>query len=397
MVESSSETKTKTEEFAQYPELKESYFKVLPMINASIDRFCANLEDPVLLEGLSTVGHYDKSTFAGSISQHSRYVLVTMGGKRGRPFAVHPASGVVLGDKQPYRHFTDLSIIVEVAHKGTVVIDDIEDGTLVRNGVATLHAKLGEEYGDIEQGKTEAINVGNFLYFTAPFFYANYPGVFLSNGIRAPIGRVKKGQIARVVNDELGRAHVGQGADIHWSIRNVLQDSCNLPTAEQYCQMARDKSTYPLAMGLGAILAGATEKQQDVLRGFGEYAGVAFQIKDDLLDLNPNNPNYGEDIRERKVTLPVILTLGQGGKNAARLRKVFSHDYGRVLKEWRWKRARDDVVAVMTESGAIRDAENRAYEFADKAVDLLKKGFPEETKSHLVLEQLIRWGVSRTY
>ena len=157
--------------------------------------------------------------------------------------------------------------------------------------------------------------------------------------------------------------------------------------------MARDKSTFPLATRIGAILGGANPQQKATLIKVGEYAGLAFQIKDDLLDLKPGTTNYGGDIQERKVTLPIVKVFARGDEHSNSLRNLLT---SRMIPMLPWRNLIDEVVEIMNNCGAIQDSEKVAREYADKAINLLREQFQKESKPRITLEELIDYGVTRT-
>ncbi len=368
------------------PRQLESYMEErLPVIEQRLERYVKILTSDELLDKLKTVGGYPQNITREAIDEPVKIAVLRTGGKRVRPFLVYLSHDLVRDGRKPYKFVDDLAAPMDLVHKGTCVIDDIEDKSEERNGLQTLH---------ISHGRDVAINVGNLLYFAYEYFF-DYPELFLSNGNGTKIGKDKEHEIRKAVSQELRRAHYGQGVDIQWSkikLKDLLAGD-RQPSEENYSQMARDKSTFPLATRIGAILGGANPQQKATLIKVGEYAGLAFQIKDDLLDLKPGTTNYGGDIQERKVTLPIVKVFARGDEHSNSLRNLLT---SRMIPMLPWRNLIDEVVEIMNNCGAIQDSEKVAREYADKAINLLREQFQKESKPRITLEELIDYGVTRT-
>ena len=184
-------------------------------------------------------------------------------GKRWRPFLT---AGVWRclgqdGNGAIPESLSKLAVAVECFHKASLVHDDIEDNDAVRYGEKTLH----EEYG-----VAWALNIGDFL---------------LGEGYRLigelEIGAEAKAKILQVAAGGHRTLSLGQGAELWWvghkkalSVKEVLE-------------IFRQKTApaFEVALCLGAIYAGADEKVEEVLRRYSEALGIAYQIRDDLEDI----------------------------------------------------------------------------------------------------------------
>jgi len=158
-----------------------------------------------------------------------------------------------------------LSVLCEMAHNGTLMVDDVEDDSKLRRGKPCIHITYGVDI---------AINAGNALYFLPLLIFKDY---------RAR-GQLNLEQLVRcyeLYNQELLNVHLGQGLDIYWH-----QGHKN-PNVQEYLQMCAYKTGVlaRLSARLGAYLSGASEEVIKSIGRFAEAIGVAFQIQDDLLNI----------------------------------------------------------------------------------------------------------------
>lgn len=183
--------------------------------------------------------------------------------------------------------------VLELFHNAFLIHDDVEDGSLLRRGADTLHRKHGTPI---------AINVGD-----AMFAMALQP---LLGNMRL-LGMGPALRILSLVFEMARESTEGQAMELGW-IRDrhwALQDS-------DYLEMVRKKTsvyTFVTPLLIGATAAGGSDAHRSQLREFGEHLGAAFQIHDDLLNLEDDVTKYGKeawgDLWEGKRTLPVLHTL----------------------------------------------------------------------------------------
>ena len=231
------------------------------------------------------IGEYDCEACTEAIATPI-WNLLERGGKRWRPLLMKLSYFIVGGEnKQLINKF---SIIPELIHNGTLIIDDIEDCSELRRGKPCIHKIFGEDI---------AINAGNMLYY--------FPLLTLIKD--ESLNFETKAKLYGIINEEMIKLSFGQGLDIYWHNTEII------PTEKQYLQMCAFKTGTLARMSakLGAILGNGTEKQINTLGKFAESIGVAFQIQDDILNITNNNwgKDFGEDITERKRTLMAIKTL----------------------------------------------------------------------------------------
>jgi len=220
------------------------------------------------------------------------------GGKRWRPslfLLVIEALG-----KNP-KDFLDFAIIPELIHNGTLVVDDIEDGSKIRREKPCMHLLYGIDI---------AINAGNTMYYL-PLL------TLIKNRDKFPASKLNS--IYEIYILEMINLSFGQAMDIAW--HRGLADADKIEE-KQYLQMCAYKTGTLARMSakIAAVLADANDELTERLGKFAEAIGVAFQIQDDVLDLvgeefAKKKGGLGKDITEGKRTLIVIHTLQKATQN----------------------------------------------------------------------------------
>jgi octaprenyl-diphosphate synthase len=286
--------------------------------------------------------------------------IVAAGGKRLRPLLTVAAARAVAspnGMEAPVR----LAAAVEFIHTATLLHDDIVDASDLRRGKVAAH---------LIWGAPSSVLVGDFLFARA-FELMVETGQMRALGILAKASSViSEGEVL-----QLTRAH-----DLGLDQETYLQ-IISAKTAELFAAAAES----------GAVGAGADETAVQALRDYGQYLGLAFQLADDALDYGGQSEtlgkNTGDDFREGKVTLPLLLA-------AARTK---GHDDGfweRTInkgdrREEDFARARELVVG----AGAVAATLDVAWDYADRARAALEVLPQSEWRE--ALELLADFAVSR--
>ncbi len=271
------------------------------------------------------------------------------GGRRFRPIAMLICCEAVGGDPQKVLPFT---IIPELIHNGTLIVDDIEDNSDLRKGKPVLHKLFGVDI---------AVNAGNTIYFL--------PYVAIQN---SSLPAETKRKAYEIISSQLLKCHFGQAIDIWWHSGK----SEKIPVEEEYLQMCANKSGSLACMTgkLGALLGGGTEQQIEALGRFGEAAGVVFQIGDDILNIAENKrigKEFGDDISEGKRSLLVIHTLNVASKSdKERLVEILNMHTkdGALLAE---------AISILNKYSAIAYAEKVARKITEKAWQEVDSVLPE--------------------
>lgn len=237
----------------------------------------------------------------------------------------------------------------ELLHVGSLVIDDIQDESNIRRGGKCVH---------LEYGTATAINAGTCCYFMAPIL----------GGIN-DLPAEKQLKIYHLYFDVLRSGHAGQGLDIR-GLDYMMPDVVATGKTEKILDALRAIHTYKTGGAAGTIcrmaciIADATDVQSDAFENYGTKIGLAFQIVDDALNLRGfegDLKEVGEDIRDGKVTYPVISAMSKLGK--ADREYVFAileektSDTGKIAS----------VIQMLNSVGAIDACLKEAREFVEEA------------------------------
>lgn len=209
--------------------------------------------------------------------------ILKLGGKRLRPVLTLLSAEIFNGD---YTKALDAALSVEVFHNFSLVHDDIMDAAPLRRGKQSVHEKW-----DLNTG----ILSGDAMLIMAYQLFENYePSIFKS--------------LAELFSKTALEVCEGQQYDIDFEDKEKV-------SLEEYFLMIEYKTAVLLgaAMKMGAVVAGASDQDQDTIYKFGKNLGVAFQIQDDYLDTFGNPESFGKqvggDIIENKKTLLFLKTL----------------------------------------------------------------------------------------
>ncbi|NJO70402.1 MAG: polyprenyl synthetase family protein [Bacteroidetes bacterium] len=153
---------------------------------------------------------------------------------------------------------------------------------------------------------------------------------------------------------------------------------------------AKTAAFFAAACAAGASSTFENETQIKHMHDFGEKVGIAFQIKDDLLDysLTDIGKPRGHDIEDKKITLPLIYTLNHCSSDLKR--KII-----RIIKKGKDEKAIAYVVDEVIKAGGIRYAQEKMFYYRDEAMKHLHS-FPE-SEARKALEELVRYTTDRTY
>jgi octaprenyl-diphosphate synthase len=285
--------------------------------------------------------------------------LISAGGKRLRPLLTLAAARVCGGGAE---RAAKLAAAVEFIHTATLLHDDVVDGSEMRRGKTAAH---------LIWGSAQSVLVGDFL-FSRSFELMVETGSLRALEILARASRViAEGEVL-----QLTRAH-----DLKLS-QAVYLEIIGAKTAELFAAAAE----------AGAVAANADDARAASLRAYGQNLGLAFQLVDDALDYGGQSEvlgkNAGDDFREGKATLPLLLAIQRtlGREDAFWERTLVARDQ----TDADFKRARELILG----TGAWRATLDLAGDYADAAKDALADLPDTEWRS--ALEQLADFAVSRT-
>jgi len=222
--------------------------------------------------------------------------LLERGGKRWRSIFTLILMDALGTDPRPFE--TMVCSLSELTHAGALIVDDIEDSSLLRRGAPCIHRRYGVG---------PAINAANTVYFLATLPVLDH----------SHLTDTQKIEIIHLIMGYHTRAHFGQAQDLYFS-KNMspanLEKWLAGPNAALILQMYEDKTAGPV-MGLAetaAIIAGSPLPVRSACREFARNLGTAFQIIDDIHDFAQTN-NWskmrGEDLADGKLTYVLIRAL----------------------------------------------------------------------------------------
>lgn len=249
--------------------------------------------------------------------------------------------------------------MIELLHTATLIHDDVVDEADRRRGLFSINKVWRNKAG---------VLLGDYL---------------LSKGLLIALDN-DEFESLKIVSHAVRRMSEGE-------LRQMKASSLQNMTREKYFRIISDKtaSLFSACCETGAVSVGASKEEQELMRDIGEYIGIAFQIQDDLLDYGSTDIGKptGNDIQERKVTLPLIDAMELGERSTAvRIRRLFGK---------RRKKAADvkEIVAFVSQSGGYEKAQATMNDYAKKAIDLLMK-FPE-SDARSSMEATINYIITR--
>jgi len=281
------------------------------------------------------------------------YVL-SMGGKRIRPTLALMACNLFSEDVQPA---VNMALGLEIFHNFTLLHDDIMDRADVRRGQPTVHKKWNDN---------TAILSGDVMQIASYQFIAKTPVKYLKS-------------VLDLFSQTAAEICEGQQYDVDFESRNDVK-------AEEYLEMIRLKTAVLLGCALkcGALIGGAGEEDAQNLYDFGINIGLAFQLKDDLLDVYGDEATFGKkiggDILCNKKTYMLIYALELATGCDAVALQYWLH----ISDE---KSLADKITAVtslFTRLGVNTICEDKMHEFYTKAIaNLDKVGVLDNNKQEL--------------
>lgn len=267
---------------------------------------------------------------------------------------------------------------VQISEEWLLVHDDIEDDSLKRRGGICLHRKYG---------LGEALNAGDMLHLVMW-------RVLLDN--KEVLGDELSFRIMRELNTALTRTALGQGVEMNW----VRQDKLSV-SEDDWLFIADGKTAYysiAAPLRLGAMIAGATDKELDKLAHFGLYLGRCFQLVDDLLEVTGDFSGLkskGGDIWESKRTLILGHLLDHiKGQDKLKLIKILKKNRAsKTAVEITW------VISKMEKIGSIDYAQKKAGKYKRQALEYFEEnlGFLKEEPARSNLLKLVNFVLERDH
>ena len=258
--------------------------------------------------------------------------IISAGGKRLRPALLLLMSGA-LDDHHTHRH--TLAAVVEFIHTATLLHDDVVDESTLRRGRETANERFGN---------AASVLVGDFLYSRAFQMMVDVNNMRVMQVLSDATNVIAEGEVLQLMN---------------------MRDASLSET--DYLRVIRSKTAklFEASARLAPILAGANAQTEAICATYGQALGTAFQVIDDVLDYEGKadvlGKNLGDDLREGKVTLPIICALKTGSEPQKQLIRN-AIEQGDVAHL-------DDILTIILETGALAQARASAMAEAQRAAD----------------------------
>ncbi len=288
----------------------------------------------------------------------TRYIIKRKG-KQMRPMFVFFSAKVCGEVNQSTFHAASL---IELLHTATLIHDDVVDDSNERRGFFSLNALWKNKI---------AVLVGDYL---------------LSRGLLLSL-EYEEYHLLKIVSNATREMSEGELLQIEKARKLDIEEPV-------YFEIIRKKTASLIASccAAGAASVGADAETIEKMRLFGEYVGIAFQIKDDLFDyeksLETGKPN-GSDIKEKKMTLPLIYMLNNmtwsEKRRAMNIVRRHNNEPQKVA----------ELIATVNNSGGIKYATEKMREYQQKAIALLNT--MPESDSRCSLEQLVMFTTERKH
>ncbi|HEX7970321.1 MAG TPA: polyprenyl synthetase family protein [Stellaceae bacterium] len=296
---------------------------------ATLDRLTALLKTDI--DGVNTLILERMQSPVALIPQLAGHIIAA-GGKRLRPMLTL-ATARMCGYRGD-RHIA-LAAAVEFIHTATLLHDDVVDASDLRRGLATANAVWGNK---------PSVLVGDFLFS------------------RAFQLMVEDGSLEVLEILSEASAVIAEG-----EVLQLVTSNDTETTEEAYLAVIQAKTAqlFAAASRIGAVLANRPKEEEEMLAVYGRNLGIAFQLVDDMLDYSALQAELGktvgDDFREGKITLPVVLAL----RSASDAERAF------------WRRTLEDLeqqegdleraIELMTRHGTLRATLDRARQYAETA------------------------------
>ena len=280
------------------------------------------------------------------------YYIVRRKGKQMRPMFVFLVAKMVSNGGFNERTYRGASV-VELIHTATLVHDDIVDDSNRRRGFFSINALWKNKI---------AVLVGDYL---------------LSRGLLLSIDN-DDFDLLKLISIAVREMSEGELLQIEKSRKLAV-------TEEIYYEIIRQKTATLIAAccGIGAASVGASQELIEQMRKFGQYIGIAFQMKDDLFDYSEQKIGKptGIDIREQKITLPLIYTLNNCSKKE---RAWLINSIKRHNKE---KKRVGEVISFVKEKGGIAYTNQQMHHYKTKSLTILD-GFQDSAYKNSLIKMI---------
>ncbi|MBS1587383.1 MAG: polyprenyl synthetase family protein [Bacteroidetes bacterium] len=284
--------------------------------------------------------------------------IIKRKGKQMRPMFVLLSAKIAGGiNEKTYR----AASLIELLHTATLVHDDVVDNAMIRRNFFSINALWKNKI---------AVLVGDYLLAKGLLLSVEHGDY--------PILQITSRAVKEISEGELLQMEKARKLDIKEEI---------------YFEIIKAKTASLLsaACAAGAFSAGDSPEQAESFRLFGEKIGIAFQIKDDLFDYGDDNIGKptGIDIKERKMTLPLIYAL-QNVDNATKKKIIY------IVKNKNTDRqAVNEVIGIVRSTGGIEYAQQKMKEYQQQGLELLHL-YPDSPERR-AMEELVAYVIDRKH
>ena len=285
------------------------------------------------MRGVDAVIEQRLSSEVVLIGQISRYI-VAAGGKRLRPALLLLLCGA-LGYKGEQR--LNLAAVVEFIHTATLLHDDVVDESTLRRGRETANEAFGNP---------ASVLVGDFLYSRAFQMMVDAGDMRIMRTLSEATNVIAEGEVQQLMN---------------------MHDASL--SEEDYVRVIRSKTAklFEASARLAALLSQSPPEVEAACADYGQALGTAFQVIDDVLDYDGDvaemGKNLGDDLREGKVTLPLIIAMQRGTEQERQTLQQAIETAGTEKMA--------EIVAIVQRTGALDATRASAAVEAQRAVDAL--------------------------
>ena len=280
--------------------------------------------------------------------------FIKSGGKRIRPTLF--ANVLNIFDKK-YSDYKELGFVIELAHNATLMLDDIEDQSQTRRNKPTTYKKFGLD---------TAVNAGMTMHLMP---------LKIIESLKHKLPTNTYNKIQQIYLEEMLNVSFGQALDIYWHKNPTIKISKN-----NYLEMSKLKtgSLMRMSVRFATAIAEQNDKVETIFSNFAESIGIAFQIKDDILDLESKGGGkfgkaFGNDITEGKISLPVVITLGTANKtDKSKLINILqSHTKDKTKIK--------TAISIINKYDSIKQSEEIARQLVTKSLNILDKNMKNTT------------------
>lgn len=281
------------------------------------------------------------------VGQVARYII-SAGGKRLRPALLLLACGA-LGYQGAQRF--NIAAVIEFIHTATLLHDDVVDESTLRRGRPTANESFGNP---------ASVLVGDFLRSRAFQMMVDADDMRIMQILSEATNIIAEGEVLQLMNTH----------------------DASLSEAG-YLQVIRSKTAklFEASTRLAAVLSRSTPEIEAACADYGQALGTAFQVIDDVLDYDGNagemGKNLGDDLREGKVTLPLIIAMQRG-----------SQEQRELIRQAIEAGATDElgtVIDIVRQTGALEATRQAAAEQAQHAIDAARR-LPVNNHSEALLQ-----------